>query len=293
MFKNNKKKFNNRGFYIEYSLIDPQLSYEYINEVSFIIRNIDRTQSKINNMFEWINILDNKIKHLLYIYIHLVSIPLIPYIDKTPITFNADFKTFLLANNTIDIIYTFEDIIYQVAFSNDKIIDFIYDQITYSLDLLNNTFYMYKTSNKSMLSEPYIYLNIDSNDNISNNASYNTSKLTNNFSFKLVPILNNKNFIYYKAIKQYIIKKINTVQSINNLSISFSDSTNKKIINPHINNFMYNHNHTYQMCNCDSNIQLASCYCTYIRHPLHINSQIDIGFKIGLIQNELINNIFH
>ena len=68
MFKNNKKKFNNRGFYIEYSLIDPQLSYEYINEVSFITRNIDRTQSKINNMFEWINILDNKIKHLLYIY---------------------------------------------------------------------------------------------------------------------------------------------------------------------------------------------------------------------------------
>ena len=52
MFKNNKKKFNNRGFYIDYSLIDSQLSYEYVNESSFIVRNIDRTQAKINNIFD-------------------------------------------------------------------------------------------------------------------------------------------------------------------------------------------------------------------------------------------------
>ena len=292
MFKNNKKKLNNRGFYIEYSLIDPQLSYEYINEVSFIVRNIDRTQSKINNMFEWKNNIDNKITNLLYIYIHLVSIPLNPFIDKINYTFSSDFKTFLLANNQIDIIYTYNnDLIYQVAFINEQIIDFIINKITYSLDISNDTFYMYRTSNKSMLDEPFIYLNIDSNDNLSNNASYNTSKFTNNFSFKLVPILNNTNYIYFKAIKQYIIKKISTIQSINNLVISFSDSTNKKMINQHINKFMYNQ--TYPICSCINGQELASCYCSYIRHPLHINSQLDIGFKIGQIQNELINNIFH
>ena len=37
----------------------------------------------------------------------------------------------------------------------------------------------------------------------------------------------------------------------------------------------------------------ASCYCNYIRHPLNKNNQIDIGFKIGIIKNELIKNIFH
>ncbi len=291
MLKNNKKKFNNRGFYIEYSLIDSQLSYEYINEVSFIVRNIDRSQSKINNMFEWINIIDNKIKNLIYIYIHIVSIPLTPYIDKTPCTFYPDFITFLLANNQVNTIYMFNDIVYQVAFINDSIIDFISDLVTYSFNRLDNTFYMYKTSNKSMLTEPFIYLNVDSNDNLSNNACYNTSKLTNNFSYKLVPILNNNNYIYFKAIKQYIIKKVNTVQSINNLNISLSDSTNKKLINQHINKYMYNQ--TYLKCDCIDNIRLASCYCTYIRHPFHVDSQIDIGFKIGQIQNELINNIFH
>ena len=72
MFKNNKKKFNNLGFYIEYALINPKLTYEYVNESSFLIRNIDRTSANLVNMFEWKNILDSKIKNLLYIYSYII-----------------------------------------------------------------------------------------------------------------------------------------------------------------------------------------------------------------------------
>jgi len=296
MLKNNKKKFKNRGFYIDYSLIDPQLSYEYINEVSFMVRNIDKIQSSKNNIFEWKNTLDNKISYLLYIYIHIVSIPIKPFLDKIPYTlFSANFITYLLANNTINTIYTYinDNITYQVAFINEYIIDFISEQITYSYEILAARFFIYKTSEKSIIYDPFIYVNIDSNNNISNNTSYNTSKSINNFSFKLVPILINENYIYFKAMKQYIVKKISTIQTINNLTISFTDSTNTKLINSHINNYLYNYTDTHTICNCINGIKLASCYCTYIRHPLYINSQIDIGFKIGQIKNELINNIFH
>jgi len=290
MFKNNKKKFNNRGFYIEYSLIDPKLSYEYINEVSFIVRNIDRTPNN-SNIFEWKNILDNKIKNLLYIYIHILTIPVKPWLDKNLYTsFDNGFDDYILTHKIVDQTYTFNSITYQVAFSNDYIIDFISNTNTFSYDIVYNKFYQYTRSTRSIMNEPFIYLNIDSNDNLSNNASYNTSKLTNNFSFKLIPIAYTDNYVYYKSLKQYIIKKISTVKSLDYLNITLSDSTNRKMINNNLNDYLINR--PYTVCDCINNEVKASCYCTYIRHPLHPQSQIDIGFKIGQIQNELINNIF-
>jgi hypothetical protein len=295
MFKNNKKKFNNLGFYIEYTLIDPKLTYESINESSFMIRNIDRTSSKLSNLFEWKNIIDNKIKYLLYIYIHILSIPIRPFLDKTIYTlFSANFISNLIVNNQIDINYTADGITYQVAFINSDIIDFIIDNNYtqyYSYEIKTNKTYLYTRSTRTITNEPFIYLNIDSNDNLSNNTSYNTSKLTNNFSFKLIPIFITSNYVFYKALKQYILKTIATIQSIDTLTITLSDSTNKKLVNNQLNTNLYQKKNL--VCNCTEDTKFASCYCTYIRHPSNPNSQIDIGFKIGQIQNELINNIFY
>ena len=77
------------------------------------------------------------------------------------------------------------------------------------------------------------------------------------------------------------------------MTITLSNSANTKLNNTHINNFMYNYTHTNTICNCINGSVLASCYCTYIRHPLNENFQVDIGLKIGQIKNELINNIYH
>jgi len=295
MFKNNKKKFNNRGFYIEYTLINPKLTYESINETSFMIRNIDRNISNLSNIFEWKNILSNKIKNLLYIYIHILSIPIYPFLNKTLyILFSTEFINNLIINNQIDTEYIFDGITYQVAFVNSDIIDFIINNDKtqyYSYEIDTNKTYLYTRSTRSMFDEPFIYLNIDSNNNLSNNTSFNTSKLTNNFSFKLIPIDSTTNYIYYKAIKQYILKTISTIQSIDTLTITLSDSTNKKLVNNLLNTYLYSTKNN--ICNCTDDSKLASCYCTYIRHPLNPKSQIDIGFKIGQIQNELINNIFY
>ena len=291
MLKNNKKKFNNLGFYIEYTLIDPSVTYESINESSFIVRNIDKTSSG-NNIFEWKNIMDNKIKNLLYIYVNLLSVPLYPWIDKTEYNlFTSDFTSYLLLNNQIDTYYSYININYQVAYIDNNIIDFISDNINYSYEINTNTYFSYIKSTRKITDEPYLYLNIDANNHLSNNTFYNTSKLTNNFNFKLVPMLSTNNFVYYKALKQYILQKLNNMQTINKLEICLFDSKNKKLINNHINNQI--NIKSYSICNCIDNIIKASCYCKYIRHPLNMNSQIDISFKIGQIQNELINNVFH
>ena len=226
----------------------------------------------------------------------MLTIPLYPWIIKKQYDlFTADFKSYLLVNNQIDQNYTYEEIIYQVAFINNNIIDFIINNDNYSYEIRSDIFYKYTHSNRKITEEPFIYLNIDSNDNISNNTSYNTSKLTNNFSFKLVPIALTDDYVYYKSIKQYILKKISNIQSIDNLTLCLSDSTNKKLTNNHINTELYfcTNNRSYIMCNCTDNLYRASCYCKYIRHPLHKNNQIDIAFKIGLINNELIANIYH
>lgn len=293
MFKNNKKKFNNLGFYIEYSLINPDIAYEFIEERSFIIRNIDRTQQSIDNIFKWTNTLDNKISNLLYIYIHLFTIGIYPFLNKELIIFDTSLIINIKASTIINNTYTYNEYTYQIAYIDSYIIDFIINNdytIYYSLELNTNNVYKYTRSNKKLADEPFLYLQIDSNDNLSNNLSFNTSKLTNNFSFKLVPIGITDNYIYYKSNKQYILKTINTIKSLNNIKISIYDSTNKQLINKHINNNLYNN--TYIACDCIySDIKKASCYCSYIRHPAFTNNQIDIGFKIGTIHNQISNNV--
>jgi hypothetical protein len=291
--KNNKKKFKNLGFYIEHSLINPKLSYEYINECSFIVRNIDRTQQKINNVFEWNNRLDNKIKRLLYIYIHILSIPNNPWLNKVLSNlFDTNFKNNLLINKTLDTSYTFNSINYIVGYYDSNIIDFIINDIYtdyYSYEINNDKFYKYSRSTKNMYDEPFIYLNIDVNNNLENNTMLSTNKILNNFSYKLAPIGYTDDYVYYKALKQFILKTINTIKSIDNLTISLHDSSNKKLTNTFLNTNLY----TSSECNCDEDNIKASCYCSYIRHPYNKQNQIDISFKIGLINNEIVNNVFH
>ena len=289
-----KIKNNNLGFYIEYSLINPELSYEYINECSFIVRNIDRTQQKINNIFEWNNVLDNKIKKLLYIYIHFLSIPVNPWLNKElNNTFDTNFKNNLLINKTLDTLYTFNSIDYEVGYYDANIIDFIINNIYtdyYSYEINNNKIYKYTRSTRKISNEPFLYLTIDINNNLSNNTMLSTNKILYDFNFKLMPIGITDDFVYYKSLKQYILKTINTIKSIDNLTISLHDSSNKKISNTFINSNLYTSNNT---CNCDDDNTKASCYCTYIRHPFNKQNQIDISFKIGLINNEIVNNVFH
>ena len=291
--KNIKNKFNNIGFYIEYSLINPNLSYEYVNETSFMIRNIDRSETKLNNIFEWNNKLDNKIKQLLYIYIHIVSIPISPWLDKILNNdFDINFIQYLILNSIIDTPYTYNDIIYEVVFKNDNIIDFMINNIysnCYSLELNTNNIYLYTRSNKKIYYDSVLYLDIDINDNLTHNTLLDTHKEIQKFNFKLYPISYTHKYIYYKAYKQYILKTINTIKSLDTLTINIYDSTYKKLSNTFINSYLYGNK---EICDCIEN-KKPSCYCTYIRHPLNINNQIDISFRIGTINNELINNVFH
>ena len=80
------------------------------------------------------------------------------------------------------------------------------------------------------------------------------------------------------------------------LDIKIFGTNNNILLNIHLNKNLYSSvSNKYYSCNCDCSINnnKASCLCNYIRHPYNPQNQIDIGFKIGLIKNEIINNIFH
>jgi hypothetical protein len=91
---------------------------------------------------------------------------------------------------------------------------------------------------------------------------------------------------------QHLIKTLNTLSDIDNLTIQLYDEKFQPLNNNFINQNLYD---SVSLINCqcvDSNIK-PSCYCNYIRHPLNPNNRIDIAFKIGLVKNEIVNDIFY
>ncbi len=293
-----KSNTNNLGFYIPYTLINSDQTYEYLDELSFIIKNTNRTDGSLNNMFRWKNTLDNNIKNLMFIYIHIMTIPLYPWLNKILYTgldlmlidFILNLKDNLKPNQEIN--YLLQTI--QIQYVDFEIIDFVinnnYTQ-TYSIEILSSNVYLYTRSNKMITDTGFLYVDIDSNDNLNNNIVLTTGVQNKKFSFKITPIIISNQFAFYNSIGQYLIHSLNELQNLYFLTVNIYDQTYKPLTNTYINKSLYNSNND---CNCVcEGIQYPACYCNYIRHPSNPSNQIDIGFKIGQIKNELINNIFH
>lgn len=292
-----KISYSNLGFYVPYALINSELMYEYLNESSFITNNLSRSTNTGNNIFKWRNVLDNKIKNLIYIYIHILSIPLYPWLDKN-ITSDINQETIELLLN----LYNNNELLpnqivnnIQISYVDQDIIDFSlnYDYSKcYSLEIYTNKVFLYTRSTKKITDEGYLYVDIDSNDNLNDNSSLNTSYRNKKFSFKVMPINISSSYVYYKGSGQYILKTLNDIQSLDFLTITIYDSSYKPLSNNNVNKNLYNDK--LILCDClENNSSKPSCYCNYIRHPYNLMNQIDISFKIGQVKNELINYIFH
>jgi len=198
-----------------------------------------------------------------------------------------------------------------ISYIDSNIIDFVinldYNNL-YSIEINNldqknqlsdSIIYLYKRSTKLISSEPFLYIDIDSNNNLISNESYNTSYIEKKFNYKIIPIHQTSNFVYFKGMGQYLLKTLNDLININSFDVQIYGSNYKLLNNTYINKNLYSTTTNYQTkpyCSCnlnESSNNKASCYCNYIRHPYNSNNQIDIGLKIGQIRNEVINNIFH
>lgn len=292
---------NSLGLYIPYSLVYNDTSYEYIDEFSIMISNLN---SKSTNMFEWNVKLNTILKNLLFIYIHIVSIPLHPFLNRSLMN-SSEFEfiiTYLKTNiltlnyNQIYNISSDINIIIMYISSDKNVVDFIinkeYDKL-YSYVILDDLLYLYYQSNRSILDTGYLYLSIDSNDNLNMNNTYNTTNNGIKYNFKLNPLKTDEicnQYIYYKANFQYIMKTQNNPFILDRFNVKIYDGTFKPLNNQFINNdddLKLNLN-----CSCELSDNF-SCYCKYIRHPLYKNNQIDISFKLGKIHNEIITDVFY
>lgn len=306
---------NALGLYIPYSLLNTDPIFEFLDESSLIIKNTDSYQQLIGlNTFKWRNILDNKINNLIYIYVHIVTLPLHPFLNKIEIdlTLSANITLLNICNDltskynnkelVIDTNITIGINIINVAYYDEKIIDFIIDNNSnnlYSIELNQNKtsfkLYLYTRLTKSIIGEPQLYLDIDLFNNLKVNEHLSTSQQINKFNFQLTPIHKTNNFIYYKGIGQYIQKTLNDLVNVDTFNVQLFGPTHNVLTNTFINKsnkFLLNK----PICDCyhndETNIK-SSCYCNYIRHPYNLNNQIDIGLKIGQIKNELVHNVFH
>jgi hypothetical protein len=298
----NQNQIDSLGLYTPYTLLDPSLAYEYIDELSFMIRNIDR-KNDFNNMFKWKNILDNKIKNLLFIYSHIAILPVYPFIEKN--IFDPTVEINNIRNHLIDLFNQNKLIIDQniqigsktinIPYYDTDIIEFNINsdfQSLFQINIKTNQLFIFKRSQRCLTNNEFLYLDIDSNDNLNNNFQYNTSYKYHKYTFKLLPLQYTDTNIYYKSMGQHLIKTLNTLSDIDNLTIQLYDEKFQPLNNNFINQNLYD---SVSLINCqcvDSNIK-PSCYCNYIRHPLNPNNRIDIAFKIGLVKNEIINDIFY
>ena len=305
-------KSDNRGFYIPYSLLYPDTTYEFLDELSFIVKNTNRSSGSGYDMFKWKNVLDNKIKNLLFMFIHILTIPLYPWleknktsdIDKEIIDYLNLNKKIITINQVLHFFIKNKNITISISYidTNAEFIDFSINynyNNTYSIEFNTNTVYLYTRSNRPITDEGYLYVDIDSNDNLNNNIQLNTSLLTKNFSFKVVPITITSSYVYYKGLGQFLLRTLNELINIDYLDINIYSASYNKLTNNYINKQLIDDvsQNIIKYCECNFSEKdtktNASCYCNYIRHPLNKNNQIDIGFKIGIIKNELITNIFH
>ena len=298
---------NSLGLYIPHSLIDPSMTYEYIDEVSFMIRNIDR-KADYNNMFKWKNILDNKIKNLLFIYLNMAILPVKPFIQKNildPTVKVNNIRNYLIDLFTQNKLFIDQDVKYgsqniNIPYFDSDIIEFNINndyKVLYMIDLKTNEMFVFNQSNQSLINNEFLFLQIDSNDNLNNNFKLDTSYTHRNYMFKLIPLQYTDTNIYYKSVGQHLIKTLNELSNIDNLTIQIYDEKYKPLTNCFINKNLYNSSNNCS-CNgsCNGSLETytkSSCYCNYIRHPFHPNNRIDIAFKIGQIKNEIINDIFY
>lgn len=283
---------NNLGSYIPYTLNDPKKIYEYLSETSLLLQSYNR-KSNENNLFNW-TIELRRIKNVLYAYTHYITISLFPWLDKNNYILDDDIKIYLtnnFSNIKIDQKIIINGKIIQIAYVDNEIIDFIFDEDTTKLYSFNRiTTYLYTRSSRKILSEPCLYLCLDPNDNFNNNMVLTTNDKNKKFTYKIGPIFMNKNYVYYNGIKQFLFKTLNELKHINGMNIILYGSDFKDISNKNI-NYKANKN---IYCNCEfEEVFIPSCYCNYIRHPLHKDNQIDIALKIGIVKNELITKVFH
>lgn len=291
---NNLKHFNenNLGSYIPYSLNDSKSTYEYLSETSLLLQSYNRKLNE-NNLFNWTIKLE-RIKNVLYAYTHYITISLFPWLDKNDYILDDDIKNYLtdnFSNIKIDQKITINGKIIQIAYFDNEIIDFIFNEDTTKLYSFNRIkTYLYTRSKRKILSEPCLYLCLDPNDNFNNNMVLTTNDKNKRFTYKLAPILMNKNYVYYNGLKQFLFKTLNELKHINGMNIILYGSDFKDISNKNI-NYKANKN---MYCNCDfEETFIPSCYCNYIRHPLNKDNQVDIALKIGIVKNEIITKVFH
>jgi hypothetical protein len=297
-FKNPNTHFkhineNNLGSYIPYSLNDPTKSYEYLSETSILMQSYNRDINQ-NNLFKW-NIRLNRIKDVLYAYTHYITISLYPWLDKNNYDLDINIKSYLInnfSNFKIDQNIIIDIITIQITYIDNEIIDFYINEDTTKLYSFNKTItFLYTRSNKKILSEPFLYLDLDPNDLFNNNnVILTTNDKNKKFIYKIAPILMSKNYVYYNGLKQFIFNSVNDLKHINGMKIKLYGSDFKEISN---NNINYKADKNIY-CNCLTEEKFKpSCYCNYIRHPLHKDNQVDIALKIGIVKNELITKIFH
>lgn len=299
---------NNLGSYIPYSLIDSSNSYEYLSETSLLLQSYNRDINQ-NNLFKW-DIKLNRIKNVFYAYTHYITLSLFPWLNKNIFDLDINIKNYLINNfsnikinqnitidilNTVDIfdtIDTINTVSIQIAYVDNEIIDFNINEDSTKLYSFNKTnTYLYTRSCKKILSEPCLYLDLDPTDMFNNNnVVLTTNNQNKKFIYKIAPILMSINYVYYNGLKQFIFKSVNNLKNINGMKIKLYGSDFKELSNIHI-NYKADKN---IYCNClDNDTYIASCYCNYIRHPLHKDNQLDIALKIGLVKNELITKVFH
>lgn len=298
-----KININSLGLYIPYSLLYNDTSYEYIDEFSIMISNFN-SENTNTNMFEWNVKLNTILKNLLFIYVHIVSIPLYPFLNRSLIDINSyEFESIItyLKTNILtlnyNVNYTVNETINIMYISSDKnLVDFVinkeYDKL-YSYKISDDLLYIYTPSNRSILDTGYMYLSIDSNDNLNMNNTYNTTNNGIKYNFKLNPLKTDdicNKYIYYKANYQYIMKTQNNPFVLDKFNIKIYDGTFKPLINPFINQDPIINTNLKCCCELSDNL---SCYCKYIRHPLYQNNQIDISFKLGRMHNEIITDVFY
>jgi hypothetical protein len=240
-------------------------------------------------------------------FIHYLTIPLYPWleknissdIDKEIIDYLNLNKNNLSLNQIVNLnLQSDKKIIINISYIDIDFIDFSIDynyKHTYSIEFKTNTIYLYKRSCRPITEEGFLYIDIDSNDNFNNNIQVNSSNIIKKFNYKVYPTTVTSSYVYYKAIGEFLLKTLNELVNVDYLNINIYNAAYTKLSNNYINKKLVDeiHQNRIKNCNCTFDDINASCYCNYIRHPLNKNNQIDISFKIGIIKNELITNIFN
>lgn len=151
------------------------------------------------------------------------------------------------------------------------------------------TTFKYEFTNISTTNDKYslLYLN-----DINDISSFSTNKdLSNSFNI-LYPDLIENNSLYVDCTYVEKIYKYSNLGNLNQLLINMTNSMGKQLT---INKLaqdtkISNIDSTICTCTTDANgdiIRDYKCICTYIRHPRYIYNQINLMFKVGVIETDM------